>query len=189
LVAGLEDCITRGLVRAWQGDVCRVSKLKYATVKKLVDGEGAKEWGGRWNPPGIAAVYFSLDEETALAEIKQRHRRGKVNLQNAWPRVFVGCRVRLERVLDLRTDDTVGTLGLTPARLFDEWQDQAGEEPITQAIGRLAREHGLDGLIVPSAAGVIHRGANLVAYPDRAPHGWVRIYNKEQLPTDAVAPP
>lgn len=34
-------------------------------------GEGAAKYGGRANRPGIAALYLSLDPETALAEYKQ----------------------------------------------------------------------------------------------------------------------
>jgi RES domain-containing protein len=99
LAKGLEKCLV--LAAAWENDVCRTSGTKHATIKKFADGTGAKQWGGRWNPPAVAAIYCSLDEETALVEMKQRHRRGGIPMRQMKPRVFASLHVRLRRVLDL----------------------------------------------------------------------------------------
>jgi hypothetical protein len=66
-----------------------------------------------------------------------------------------------------------------------DWQEsqERGQESLSQAIGRLAWERRLDGLLVPSAADR-PRGVNLVAYPDHASAGWAEIYNVEELPPD-----
>jgi hypothetical protein len=59
-------------------------------------------------------------------------------------------------------------------------QDQ-GREALTQAVGRLARDAGLVGLIVPSAARA--RGANVVVFPDRlVPADRLAIVNADRLP-------
>lgn len=34
-------------------------------------GEGARLHGGRWNPPGVAALYLGTDHATAIAEFYQ----------------------------------------------------------------------------------------------------------------------
>src|SRR5262249_3893704 len=145
---------------------------------------------GRWNPPGVPAVYTSLNEETAVAEMRQRHRRGGVPMSKSMPRVLVAIRVRLARVLDLTQKKVRRILGGSLARLCEEWQDRLDgeDEAITQAIGRLAWERGLDGLLVPSVPGR-PRGVNLIIYPDRAPAGWGEIYNQEELsPKEPEAP-
>ncbi len=178
LAAALDRCLA--LAAAWEDEVCRTSRLKYATVKKLTDGAGAKRWGGRWNPPGVAAVYCSLDAETALAEMRQRHRHGGVPLRKMMPRLFVAMRVRLRQVLDLTQRKARRILAVSVDRLCEEWQD-GDVEPITQAIGRLAWERAFDGLLVPSVPARAQHGINLVVFPDRAPADWGAILNKDEL--------
>jgi RES domain-containing protein len=160
--------------------VCQTSKLRYASVKKLIDGAGAKRWGGRWNPPGIPAVYCSLDEETALAELQQRHRRGGVPMNKSLPRLFVALRARLKRVLNLTSPRVLATLGVSADQLCEEWQD-SDEEPLTQAIARLAVERRLDGVLVPSVPARPH-GVNLVVFPVHASVRCLKIYNRRELP-------
>lgn len=47
--------------------VFRLGKAAYAA--SVMDGEGARLWGGRWNPPGLPVVYTS--ESLALAVLEQ----------------------------------------------------------------------------------------------------------------------
>ena len=48
----------------------RVAKAKYAaSVEVLLSGEGAREWGGRFNSPGVRAVYCSTTLSLAALEI------------------------------------------------------------------------------------------------------------------------
>jgi hypothetical protein len=67
--------------------------------------------------------------------------------------------------------------------LAERWwllQD-GGREALTQALGRLARDHGFAALLAPSAARP--RGANVVIYPDRIPaRGRLSIVNADRLP-------
>ena len=48
----------------------RVAKAKYAdSVEVLLSGDGAREWGGRFNSPGTRAVYCSTTLSLAALEI------------------------------------------------------------------------------------------------------------------------
>ena len=48
----------------------RVAKARYAdSVDVLLGGEGAREWGGRFNSPGVRAVYCSTTLSLAALEI------------------------------------------------------------------------------------------------------------------------
>jgi RES domain-containing protein len=45
----------------------RITKKKYAN--QALTGEGAKLWGGRWNPPGTPAIYTSDSLALAILEL------------------------------------------------------------------------------------------------------------------------
>lgn len=74
---------------------------------------------------------------------------------------MVDVSVKLTKVLDLTDPDVRLAIGVTEPDLKVEWEDvkRAGDEAITQSIGRLAREAGFEAIIVPSAR---HSGNNLV---------------------------
>ena len=66
--------------------------------------------------------------------------------------------------------------------LSGDWQDtqDKGQEALTQAIGRLAREAGFQGVQFPSA--VKEGGSNVVLFRDRVPGDRLQIIRKEKLP-------
>lgn len=50
--------------------VWRLAKTRYARdLAVMLSGAGAAERGGRWNPPGVPAVYCSENSSLALLEI------------------------------------------------------------------------------------------------------------------------
>lgn len=109
--------------------------------------------GARWNSPGIEALYCSLTEGGARAEID--------HLLRLQPReIRVGVRVKqlevsLRRILDLSNADSFKLLG-------HNVQDVLAEDTsIPQNIGRAASWLGVPGLLVPSAR---HAGTNLVVF-------------------------
>jgi RES domain-containing protein len=55
----------RELITAW-----RIVKKRYAAA--AFDGEGARQYGGRWNSPGTAVVYLSESRALALLEVLVR---------------------------------------------------------------------------------------------------------------------
>jgi filamentous hemagglutinin len=147
----------------------------------LFTGAGSLKAGGRWNPKGgFRTLYFSLTAETALAEALAQHRSQAVPDVEATPLVLVGARVSVRRLFNLTDASTRRRLGLTVARIRGPWRpaQHAGQEALTQAVGRLAREHGFQGLLAPSAAR--RRGVNLVLFPDRlGTHDLVAVHDEK----------
>jgi RES domain-containing protein len=130
----------------------------------VLSGEGARERGGRWNQPGLAAVYGSTTDETALEECRANDRY--YGVQTKSPRLLVAVDARLVRVLDLVSPVIRRTLGVTLKGLAaEDWRKelQAGRESSSQALGRAAAASGASGLLVRSAA--VARGVNVVVFP------------------------
>ncbi len=151
----------------------------------LIAGIGSQLTGGRWTPPGtFRALYASREEATALDESRQQNLRLGVPPWMALPLVVTALEVDLHPALDFTDGRVRRTLQISRDRMLAEpwWslQDQ-GREALTQALGRLAREHGVVALLVPSAARP--RGTNVVIYPDRiTANDHLAIVNPERLP-------
>jgi RES domain-containing protein len=130
------------------------------------------------------AVHFSLDPETALAESVAHYRRFQIAYRVAMPMTLNAATARLHRVLNLMQGHIRQRLGLSLQRMIEEewWLRQAqDEEAITQALGRVAWEARLEGLVVPSAAHPSVRG--LVYFPDhKQPGSVLEIIHPEELP-------
>jgi len=92
--------------------------------------------------------------------------------------------VQLQHVLNLTIGEVRQTLRVGEQRIRDDdWraQQDAGNESLTQAIGRAAKEAGLEGLLVPSSAR--RHGVNLVFFPEnRQPRSQIDPVNKDELP-------
>jgi RES domain-containing protein len=167
------------------GIIYRVASVRRANPADLIAGVGSQRTGGRWTPPGaFRAVYASGDEATALDEAGQQNLRLGVPIWMALPLVMTALEIDLEPVLDLTDGRVRRVLRVSRARMLAEpwWalQDR-GQEALTQAIGRLARDHGFVGLLAPSAAR--RDGANAVVFPDRlAATIRLSIVNPDRLP-------
>lgn len=104
--------------------------------------------GARWNPPGVEALYCSLDPGTAAAEID--------NLLAAQPvpitrqRLTYPLRVRLTRIVDLRPH---------PFASGFDYEHDVTNTVQCRTIGAAAAWLGAGGIIVPS---VRAGGDNLV---------------------------
>ena len=145
----------------------RATTLPYANEEDLLSGWGSRLLGQRWNPLGIAAVYGAISSpELALSEALARSRSG-IGIEAAFtPRVVVAIDVSVGRAIDLTLPASLTALGTTRAELLEEdWFEiqRLGRESLTQTIGRLAFECGIEALIVPSARSA--RGKNLVVFP------------------------
>lgn len=130
------------------------------------------------------AVYASLDPETALAESLTAHRRYNWADRDAMPRTLNAVTCQFQRILNLTMGSVRQRLGVSAERMLQEqwWERQEhDEEVLTQAIGRIAWELGLEGLLVPSAAR--RGGLNLVLFPDHRDAASVLvIIHPEELP-------
>jgi RES domain-containing protein len=111
--------------------------------------------GARWNPAGVAAIYASLEPETALAEAQHA-----MDSQPLRPtprrRVLYEVQVTLDTVVDL-TGDRYQQVGLTASDLV------ADDFAACQRVGGAVASMGYDGLLVPSARA---DGGNIVILVD-----------------------
>jgi RES domain-containing protein len=184
LARALERCL--GLAGQWTGELYRSASPRYANKDDIITGAGSRTAGARWNPPGsFSTVYASLDVETALAEALAHFRHYGLRISKAMPRVLVSLEVKLRRVFDLTDGGVRRALGVSEKRfLVEPWREEQrrGREALTQAVGRLAYDADLEGLLVPSAAR--KGGVNLIIFPANLdpPKSWLRIINKGELP-------
>jgi RES domain-containing protein len=148
----------------WAGTVFRFQTVDFPAPKDVLSGEGARQHGGRWNPPGQATLYGSTKDATALEECKANDRYYGVVTKG--PRLLVAIEARLTRVLDLTMPAMRRNMGVTLAELASEdWRKllAAGRESLTQAVGRAVVASGGSGLLVRSSA--VPRGVNVVMFP------------------------
>lgn len=185
----------RGLSISWSGVVYRSASVRYANRDDLITGMGAQQNPARWNPPPLlrtfAAVYASLEMQTAVEEAVAHHRYYHLPVEKAFPRVLAAIQVSLQRVLNLTDRAVLKKLKATRRQFIDEdWRDcnRRGTEAITQAIGRLAweddwgEEERWEALLVPSAADP--GGVNVVVFPGNLepPGSYLLKLNPSQLP-------
>lgn len=145
----------------------RSAGVKYANEGDMISGSGASYNGGRWNPPGILAVYASLDPVTAVKESYQEFLKFGFAPASIQPRVMAGIELNVSTLLDLTNSSIRRKIGFTYTELVTEdWHTilSEGDESWTQAIGRGAKIAGFEGLLVPSARN--RRGENVVIFPE-----------------------
>lgn len=116
--------------------------------------ELANQLGARWNPPGIAALYTSLEKETARAE--GDHVIATQPVRPRGQRSIYRIEAALESVLDVRDSDLRDALELPDSVLeADEWDR-------CQQVGAAVAWLGHEGLLVPSVRR--EGGSNLVLF-------------------------
>jgi RES domain-containing protein len=168
----------------WAGTVYRSCAVEHSRRSDLLTGIGASQNGGRWNSKGIKAVYSSLAPDTGMAEVLKTANYSGFAPSEFMPRLFVGIRVSLTKVLDLTGGQIRQMLRMSLQRLRGEdWirVQLAGGEALTQQVGRAAMESGLEGIIAASAADI--KGRNLVWFPDNLmASSTVVICNADDLP-------
>lgn len=149
----LEDVSYRFVEPKWSGEGDRLSGL------------GAKQFGGRWNPIGLAVVYGSSSPVGAAEETFSQAIHYGLAPEQITPRVVFAFRVKLRAVLSLLDGDVRRRLRVSLHRMMGcDWRRSrsAKHEELTQAIGRAAAAAGYEALWAPSAQG---QSANLVVFP------------------------
>ena len=147
----------------WKGTFVRFQTLKYPTRKDVLSGEGARWRGGRWNWPGIATLYGSTTDATALEECKAHKRY--YGVEGKSPRLLVAIEAELTRMLDLTSPTARRALGLTQTELgAEDWRklQAAGKESLTQVIGRAVASARGSGLIARSVE--VRLGCNVAVF-------------------------
>jgi RES domain-containing protein len=117
----------------------------------IASDEGARRAGGRYNPPGVGALYLGESEQACRAELK-RH-------VEPLPELVLGVLdVRLGAVCDLTDPAVRSSLGITESDFTgDDWV-------LTQALGVAIRAAGFEAVLAPSAAGAF---STLAIFQDR----------------------
>jgi RES domain-containing protein len=140
---------------AFRGTLFRACDPTYANTRDLLTGDGSRKVGGRWNRPGtFATVYLARSVEGSIAESLGLPGFFGFDPAKRLPLTLVAVEARLKFVLDF-TDASVrrsAAVTMTGMNTCD-WRSEnaAGNESITQALGRAAFELGVHGIIVPSA--------------------------------------
>ena len=169
--------------QGFDGVFIRSVATQYANKHDFFSGDGAAEIGGRWNRPGISAIYASLDPITTTHEAYQNFNTFGFPMTKIEPRVMAGAKANFDKVLDL-TDAKVQTkIGFTSKELVGEdWEtiQESGEESWTQAIGRGCLLAGFEAILVPSARNA--KGKNIVIFTANLTGGGIRILAPDKLP-------
>jgi len=150
--------------KTWSGLGFRSVVPRYANARDMTSGVGAFRGGGRWNSPGIHAVYASLEPGLSVNEAMGVvfSDRG-FSVSDIRPRLVAGLRCQLSSVIDLTIDSSVPQWLDLGELLKEDWNsaNANGHESASQAFGRAVSE-GSEALLVPSAR---RQGVNLVIYP------------------------
>lgn len=111
-------------------------------------GEGARRFGGRFNPPGsFGVLYLCSTRACSVSELRRQAARQNIAVEHMLPRELWVVSVSLRRVLDLTQPENLLTLGLTVEDLV---RDDHG---FTQSLGRYAVESGYEAIRTRSATG------------------------------------
>jgi RES domain-containing protein len=157
---------------AWDAPIYRQASRAYGPGQVL-NGEGAREAGGRWNPPGsFRTVYASVDTETVAAEFLFSIGPGRDPIALSARRFMWQARARVDNLVDLLTKGHQRALGLPVP--FDETAPRV----LCQQLGAAAYYVRYKGILAPSAA---RPGAvNVVLFPD-----YLETDNILELSTDS----
>lgn len=118
-----------------------------------LSGEGARRHGGRFNRPGVPALYTSLTQLTAIREAQPLGRPMQ-------PLTLCAYEVDAEPVFDSRDEAERAAFGVNESELRCEtWESEMleGRVPPSQALADRLIAAGHVGMLVPSFA----RGAGL----------------------------
>jgi RES domain-containing protein len=132
---------------------------------------GAVTRGGRFNPPGIAALYTSLQRVTALSEVTDLVSDDDPLV----PYLMLTAEYEIDRVLDLTDVDVLNCLELTAAELVERIPRFALGTAPTQFLGEAAVAARFQAIIAPSRPQ--RDGTNLVIFTDLVRTGDVVVYD------------
>ncbi len=109
-----------------------------------LSGEGARRFGGRWNPVGSPAIYAARELSTAWAEYNQ----GFVQ----HPALIIQIELGGASLADLTAADVMSQWKIAPDIHRCNWRDDLGKgrNPKTYDIRERLLAQGFDGVIYPS---------------------------------------
>ena len=141
-----------------------VYRLTVDTFKKDLSGNGSKLFGGRWNQPGMAAIYTS--ENISLSVLEILVNTDKTNIP---PSYFL---------LKLHVPDELPVRKISPGRLKEKWNR---DFEYSQFIGSNFLKTGKEAVLkIPSA--IVKEEHNFLLNPDHA--DFKKISIAESIPFD-----
>lgn len=146
-----------------------------------LSGNGAKQHGGRFNPPGCAALYLSLDPTTAWMEAQQGFPF------KPQPMTLVAYEIDCAKIANLNDEQLLANMGSSLQELSCAWEDMATQriEPPTWRLAKQLQALEVGGIVVRSfASGCTAKNQNLVLWQwsDAAPNAVRVIDDFSRLP-------
>lgn len=111
-------------------------------------GEGARRFGGRFNPPGsFPVLYVCSTRACSVSELRRQSARQNIEVRHMLPRELWAISISLRRVLDLTARESLRVLRLTVDDLV------RNDHGLTQSLGKLAHDLGYQAIRSRSATG------------------------------------
>ncbi|MDA2889807.1 RES domain-containing protein [Mycolicibacterium sp. BiH015] len=160
----------RGTV-TWSGTCYR-----YTTAHRdPLSGEGARRFGGRWNPASLfPAIYLTDSAQACMVEVDRAAQAASTTAEKMLEAAYRVHTVAVEElaVLDLTTTEAREAVGLDDDDIHgDDWS-------ACQVVGHAAWFLHVQGVLVPAASGV---GLVITAYEQRTRPGQLRVSSSEEL--------
>ncbi len=176
-----------GLFTPWKGLVVRQASPRWLSRPYRFTGLGSALAGARWSVRKLMpTIYASTDPATLAAEMNYKGIKYGWTPASFNPQLIIGMQWEIQKVVDLTLPATLAALKVKEADLLVcDWdaEQNAGREPVTQAVARAAFERLAEGLIVHSARHT--GGVNIVYFPSHRLDGTVILtLNPATLPPD-----
>ena len=112
-------------------------------------GDGARRFGGRFNPPhSFPVIYLCSSRPCVVAELSRQADRQGLAVGDLLPRELWRITAEFTKVLDLTHRRTLEALDVDPADLLRD------DRQLTNEIGEAAHEHRFQAIRSPSVTGV-----------------------------------
>jgi len=145
-----------------------------------LSGEGSRRASGRFHMKGAFLIaYTGCTLPQAEWEYSNISRNSGITREDSLPLTTLSADVNFTKVLDLTDRAVRRHLNVTKQDLSQSAWGTSPDETLTQAIGRLAYQHGFEAIITPSAG----PGNNLNILPQNLlPGSFAHIINEDRLP-------
>lgn len=156
----------------WSGEAYRHTRRGVPPLS----GEGARIFGGRWNPrDSFPTIYLADSIAGCVAEFRRVAERQGLDPHSFLPRDLHVIEVSGLRVVDLSTADRLATIGLSFADV------RSTDMEACQRIGEAASYLGYEGIAAPSATGT---GLVIAVFEEHVGPDQLKLVRTEDLPLD-----